>query len=414
MSATRWWRAIGPHWAIWAATITLSCVAVLVASSYAPGDWRRWPAFTLAVLIVVVQRFEPEHRYGAAGSFVHIAAMLGLTVALVALDANVTGIIIIGMVLSAHAVFAMPGRQGFAWIALFILLLFLYLTPLYQDRVTGLFNTLGMAAGFLFIGSAAWAQKHAEAADAESRRLLAQLQVANEQLRDHASRAEALAVAQERNRVAREVHDTLGHRLTVAAVQLEGAQKLIARDPEKAARMVETVRGQVTEGLAELRATVSMLRTPLESALTLPNAITRLASDFQSATGITTHVDQPASLPAVGDEQRHALLRAAQEALTNVQRHAHARTVWLALRCTRNGDGDALELTVQDDGVGLGARQPASSGGYGLRGLRERADQLDGRFVAGERPGGGAAISFCIPTSTSAIPAAEPATQART
>ena len=83
------------------------------------------------------------------------------------------------------------------------------------------------------------------------------------QLQEYAGQIERLAVAEERNRLAREMHDMLGHRLTVAAVQLEGAQWLIHTAPERATHMVGTVRDQVREALGELRRTVATLRTPL-------------------------------------------------------------------------------------------------------------------------------------------------------
>jgi signal transduction histidine kinase len=261
----------------------------------------------------------------------------------------------------------------------------------YDDLLLGVFNALGTCAGMFFVGAAAHAQKRAEEAGAESRRLLAELQDAHRRLQEYAAHAEQLAAEQERNRLAREVHDTLGHRLTVAAVQLEGAQKLIARDPEKAARMVETVRREVAEGLAELRGTVAMLRAPLDGGLSIAAAVTRLAARFQEATGVAVTLDLPPALPPVSPDQRQALYRAVQEALTNVQRHAHAQHVAVRFQV----DAAMLRVTVEDDGAGLPA--DAAGRGYGLRGLRERAEALGGRFAATPLPGGGTQVCFEVP-----------------
>jgi signal transduction histidine kinase len=190
------------------------------------------------------------------------------------------------------------------------------------------------------------------------------------------------------------MHDTLGHRLTVAAVQLEGAQRLIPRDPERAARMVGTVRDQVREALSELRRTVATLRTPLEADLSLPTALARLATGFEGATGVAVHLTLPQDMPPLPAAHRLALYRAAQEALTNVQRHARARDVWLRLTCQ---DG-AVALLVTDNGVGMPA--DAEGAGFGLRGLRERATQLGGQLSLGSRPDGGAHLSLRLPLPT--------------
>src|SRR5690606_11162904 len=104
----------------------------------------------------------------------------------------------------------------------------------------------------------------------ESQRLQTELQEAHQQLQTYAERVEALAVAEERNRLAREMHDTLGHRLTVSIVQLEGAGRLIEHDPTRTAQMVQTVREQLVEGLDELRRALVSLRKPVSSSLSLP------------------------------------------------------------------------------------------------------------------------------------------------
>jgi len=200
-------------------------------------------------------------------------------------------------------------------------------------------------------------------------------------------------VVEERSRLAREMHDTLGHRLTVAAVQLEGAQRLIEADPDRAAQMVGTVREQVREALAELRQTVAALRAPLEADLSLPHALARLAAHFETATGITIHQVLPRAeeLPDLPSTHRLALYRAAQEALTNIQRHAEAGQVWLVLA----GDGGAVTLLVSDDGKGFSLS--GDQAGFGLHGLRERAAQLGGEMHIEPRRGGGTQLSFRLP-----------------
>jgi signal transduction histidine kinase len=323
-----------------------------------------------------------------------------LTVGLFQLEANFSGLIVLYFVLSGEVMAVAPRRQGYFWVMVWGLLTIVFMAQLSGDIPAAMLNGLGALCGYLFIGSAASAQLRAEEANTESRRLLAELQTAHRQLQDYAARAEEWAVAQERNRLAREVHDTLGHRLTVAAVQLEGAQRLMTRDPERAASMVETVRAQVLEGLNELRRTVAALRAPLEAELSLPHALMRLANNFQEATGIAAHLHLPTEVElALSDEQRHTLFRTAQEALTNVQRHAKAKNVWLWLT-TPSASHPYTQLTVEDDGCGLPTASEAN--GYGLRGLRERAAQLHSKFNVTNRPGGGARVTLTMPLAPEA------------
>lgn len=242
-----------------------------------------------------------------------------------------------------------------------------------------------------FFGAYAYALLRANAARQESQDLLAELQDAHRQLQEYALRAEELAVVEERNRLAREMHDTIGHRLTVASVQLEGAQRLCPSDPEQAASMVGTVRQQVREALAELRATVAALRTPVEADLQLRSSLRRLISHFEEATGLTVHRIVPEDLLNVPQTHRLALFRTAQEALTNIQKHAKASQVWFVLTVR----DDAITLLIGDDGTGISlSGQPA---GYGLRGLRERAAQLGGELYLEPRQGGGSQLSLRLP-----------------
>jgi signal transduction histidine kinase len=242
-----------------------------------------------------------------------------------------------------------------------------------------------------FFGAFAYALSRANTARQESQTLLAELQEAHRQLQAYALRAEELAVVEERNRLAREMHDTIGHRLTVASVQLEGAERLCPSDPAQAANMIGTVRQQVREALAELRTTVAALRTPIEADLQLRSSLKRMINHFEEATGLTVHRLLPTEMPNLPHAHRLALVRTAQEALTNVQKHANASQVWLVLS-TRD---DAITLLVSDDGTGISlSGKPA---GYGLRGLRERASQLDGELYLEPRQGGGSQLSLRLP-----------------
>lgn len=254
----------------------------------------------------------------------------------------------------------------------------------------------GFINGLILFAFAAFASSllQADKARREAQQLLTELEAAHIQLQEYAAQVEDLAVAEERSRLSRDLHDTLGHRLTVSIVQLEGAERLIATSPEKAGQMVETVRQQLIEGLREVRRTVAMLRTPIATDLSLPKALHELASDFEKATQLAIKVTVPDSLPPLPEAYRLALYRAAQEALTNIQRHAQASQASL----TMDLSAEALTLRVEDNGVGLS--DGADQQGFGLRGMRERITRLGGTVETRSVDADGTTVLIQLPNTT--------------
>jgi signal transduction histidine kinase len=295
-------------------------------------------------------------------------------------------------VLAVMAPLSLPPRTAALWIVLFALINTFYCGLSHTAKWEGgWLVSLPYTVGYIFCGVSAYSLAQTSTAQRRSETLFAELQITHQQLQAYASRVEELAVSQERNRLAREMHDALGHRLTVAAVQLEGAGRLIPTDPTRAARMVNTVHEEVVEALDELRRTVATLRTPLDVDLSLPSALARLTRSFEEATNIKVNRSLPDELPPVPEAYRLALYRAAQEALTNVQRHTQARQVWLELALENN----SMTLLVKDNGYGFEVETAPS--GFGLRGLRERAAHLNGQFHLESHPGEGTQICFHLP-----------------
>jgi signal transduction histidine kinase len=350
----------------------------------------RWVVVILLALIALVQTRTPRRETPTWQIYAYLGVHGILIAALMFLQPGWTMYPVLFMTSIVWAILVLPLRQGLYWIAACTLVTA-------ASFAVGISLSEGLIALFLygvlysFIGAFAGALARADGARRESQALLAELQEAHRQLQDYALRAEELAVVEERNRLAREMHDTLGHRLTVASVQLEAAQRLCPTDSERAASLVGTVREQVRDALGELRATVATLRKPIEADLQLPSSLRRLMDAFETATGLTVHRVLPDELPPLSDAHRLALYRAAQEALTNVQKHAGARQVWLVL----SASSGAVTLLVGDDGRGISRR--SGHPGFGLRGLRERASQLGGELHLEPRPGGGTQLSFRLP-----------------
>lgn len=214
-----------------------------------------------------------------------------------------------------------------------------------------------------------------------------------------AAQAMRTALVEERNRLAREVHDTLAQELAGIALQLEAADALLDTAPERARVRLRQALYQTRESLAEARRSVLDLRAgPLERQ-TLSTALEALGRRFAEETGIAVTTDISLGelrLPAQAEE---ALYRIAQEALTNIRRHAHARTARIRLTL----EGRQVQLSVTDDGQGIaqGAVEAAArhldGHGFGLIGMRERAHMLHGTMEIQSCSGAGTRIEVCIP-----------------
>lgn len=290
---------------------------------------------------------------------------------------------------SPMAISHFPNRAGVAWVGVFTLVTAAIFIA--NTGFGGLIQLLPYMAGYIFFAAFGWTTVQAMRDRQRSEQLLAELQQVHAQLQDYAARLEEMTITQERNRIAREMHDTLGHRLTISSVQLEGAQRLVRSNPERAEQILGTVREQIREGLGELRRTVAMLRASVEEDLPLEQALPRLAGQIQEATGMHINLSLEGCPEALPAPYRQALYRAAQEGLTNIQRHAQASEVWLRLEQR----DEQITLLLSDNGVGFPAEQ--APGGFGLTGLKERAAMLGGDFFLDPRPGGGAQLTFRLP-----------------
>ena len=216
----------------------------------------------------------------------------------------------------------------------------------------------------------------------------AALEAAHGRLVHYAGTLEELTISRERNRMARELHDTLAHTLSALSVQLETARAYWDVDLEAARQVLETSLAATRSGLQETRRALKALRAaPLED-LGLLLALRRRAEESAARTGVTLSLSLPERLPALSPAVEQALYRIAQEALSNAVHHAGARslTVELAL------DGDILSLLVADDGRGFDPQAPAAGGHFGLPGMRERAQRIGGALQITSRPGSGTRV----------------------
>jgi signal transduction histidine kinase len=218
----------------------------------------------------------------------------------------------------------------------------------------------------------------------ERGKLIAELEEAKKELELAQQQEAELAVLRERERLARDLHDSLGHALVTFSVQLEAIQRLYRVDPEAASDQVDEMKAMTRSTMDALRRSIAGLRAPGLEDRALRPALQALCVDLAQRTGlqVTCQINEAA------DELRpvmaEALWRITQEALTNVEKHASAQSVAVALHF----EPDAVILRIVDDGVGLPLGAESRPNRFGLRGMRERVEGLGGKLALDGNRGG--------------------------
>lgn len=296
------------------------------------------------------------------------------------------------LVIRSCLIFKLPGRLVVTSLSftLFLMTLMrrfsrLSAPPLVQERLRFIPLNYGLLFGLSLVF--VLLLMNAIISERQSREKLA---IANDQLRQYALRIEDQATLQERTRIAREIHDSLGHSLTALNLQLETALKLWQSNPTKAQIFLAQAKNLGSQALQDVRQSVStMRRNPLQGR-SLEQAIASVAEDFHRSTGIlpSQHVQLTDSIPT---DVSTAIYRIVQEALTNISKYASATQVKIQLIAKTTN----LELTVQDNGRGFNLDQNTT--GFGLQTMRDRTIALGGDFNINSTPGQGCTITANIP-----------------
>lgn len=218
------------------------------------------------------------------------------------------------------------------------------------------------------------------------RAVIDELEEARAELATVSHRAGVLA---ERERLAREIHDTLAQGFTSVVVLLELAESDVDTDPAAARRRLVTARETARQNLAEARSLVAAL-TPVDLQVApLPEALGRLTDRFEAETGLPARFSVRGAVRPLAANQEVVLLRSAQEALANVRKHAGAGEVTMTLLYSSEG----AVLSVADDGAGFDPAAPTA--GFGLAGMRRRVEEIGGALTLHSGPGGTTAEVRC-------------------
>ena len=220
-----------------------------------------------------------------------------------------------------------------------------------------------------------------------------ELILANIRLGQHAQTLEQLAISRERNRLARELHDTLAHTLSGQAVNLEALKLMIPVENEEVQTMLDQSLSITRAGLAETRRALKALRSKQIDDLGLLLALRNLALDAASRADFELGLEFPEKLPEITPDIEQCIYRITQEALENIVRHADAQRVEIQL----SQENDALLLSIGDNGLGFDTQNVNLAERLGIRGMRERAALVNGELSILSNNNHGTTIRVCIP-----------------
>jgi signal transduction histidine kinase len=343
-----------------------------------PGITSRITATALLVTFGVVHAFGQRLMTTQPRTSLYLCAQGLILTGLLAERQTASAFGFLFFVLGIQAMLMLPPQTGIRWVVLFYLIssASMYLSRSGDAVVNILFN----APVFFLTSAFGYVLRRAEIARLQNERLLAELGATQRQLRE-------LAIVAERNRLARDLHDSAKQQAFAISAQLDAVRSLIRRDPAAAETHVERAEQLADTLRQELASLILELRPSAVGGAGLGAALRQYAAEWSQQSNIqaTVHVEQERPLTP---EVQHALFRIAQEALSNVARHSQAHRAALWLRYAP----DMVALTIEDDGRGFEAQQIQT--GVGTHSMRERAEALpQGRLALESAPGDGTRVT---------------------
>ncbi len=291
--------------------------------------------------------------------------------------------------LAGHAVVLLPRVTGYiAQLAI----AFAYVLAVYSYSGSLQFVWEGFPtfiAGLVFIVVFTQMALNEEASRQEVERLVNELTDANRRLREYALAVEDLATTKERNRLAREIHDGLGHYLTTIHMQIQAASAIQNRDPERAAEMLGKAQALTQEALTDVRQSVFALHQKADNHVLLTDQIEKLMENARSF-GIEPNIQVLGTPRELALPVHWTLFRAAQEGISNTCKHSGANHLWIVLDYQKP---DAVILAVSDDGAGNSEFKE----GFGMLGLKERINHLGGKITFYSQPDIGFSFEVTLP-----------------
>ncbi len=364
-------------------TVVVGLITVLAAmEDAAPAQVIALCALTLLYCVIgtlVYSRVETSASGPACAIYFTTQLALGAGIAYLGnLVSRGNGAVwLIFMPLVSHAVASLKLRGALVVSAIIIVIFFAVVLRL-TNTVSPIL-VLQFAVGVLFVFVFSFIAVREQRNRIQIEQLAGELREANRKLSEYAIQVEELATIRERNRLAREVHDSLGHYLTTVNVQIEAARATLSTDPAKASEALNKAQELTREGLSEVRRSVAALRAGPMDNRNLIDAIDTLVDETRES-GMNVNLAVAGTARALPPQVEMTLYRAAQEGLTNVRKHAMATQAGVLVAFEEG----CVRLSIRDDGD---AGDETEGDGFGLMGLRERAALLGGS-VHTRREGG--------------------------
>jgi len=387
------------------------------------GDWAL--ALGLAVLFQIeVWTIDPSHPPGDVGSDVYssaeraVAAAAGLVLTLSLAWRRRAPLAVLAVAIATAVVADFVAALDAATTPAIAVVVAVYSVGTHTERLRAWIGVAGVAALFgvligqqfslgdvLFIAmivGGAWLAGRAMRSRRAREHALERLTVDLEREREEKARA---AVAEERVRIARELHDVVAHAISVIVLQARGGRRSLATDPGETREALDTIEAKGSEALAEMRRLLGMLRRDDEEIALAPqpslkylDALTAQVTEAGLSVDLAVE-GEPIELPPGVDLSAYRIV---QEALTNALKHAGPATARIVVRYREND----LELEIADTGLGAGA---SDGEGHGLVGMRERVSLYGGRIEAGPREGAASPSGRAYPSAQTAREHTDPA-----
>jgi signal transduction histidine kinase len=363
-----------------------TAVRILSKLSGDPYQWTVAGLLGVFFLLLVIEPWLPfrSRRY----SHLYLAVQTGIVIALAILPPQNDFFASLFFSLSLQAMFVFPPRTGFRWIGAFTVIMTAFMLNVLGWGV-GLPLILIYAAAYFFFGSYAAFIHQAETAREESQKLLDELQAAHQQLQVYTAQAEELAVVQERNRLARNLHDSVTQTIFSMTLTAEAARLLFDRDPGRAVPQLDRLQELAKSALREMRSLVFELRPTAAAELGLIPALRHHIITLERQHGLVVDLSVTGEPHLSGLQAQH-LFRIIQEALNNVVKHAQVDKTSVTLQF----ENAHVLAQVEDHGQGFAPEAIYTAEKHiGLSTMRERAEMMGGTLTIDSRPGEGTRIT---------------------
>jgi signal transduction histidine kinase len=288
-------------------------------------------------------------------------------------------------ILGMQAMQRLNYRTGIVWIGIFLVLLgYFYLR--FEGTLEGSIRLLLFGSVIIYLSAYTLATRRAQVANNHNQSLMEQLQQANVQMESHANTLKQLGVAHERQRLRRELHDSVTQTIFSMTLTTQSALLLLERDPIRVGAQLDRLNQLAQSALAEMHTLISELRPEHQARSSLPAELRQHIQNRHIPDGLTVMVEVEGD-QALSPEEDQGLFRIAQEAVNNVIKHSQAKKAWIRLHLV-----EPAWIEIEDNGKGFIPEQIQGSGQLGLVSMRERAAEISWELSLQSTPGAGTRI----------------------